>query len=361
MKYFFKKLCLLKKDDSGAVIILVALLLVVLMGMAALAVDGGMLYQTRRELVNAADSAALAGAQELIFNNNNSQVETFAENFALNNYNCDAAEATVLSSNTVGVETYKTVDYYFAGVLGFTSTEVSAYAEAEFTPLVLGANIVPWGVPEGFIPEGWKDEDCPHCELTKEECDCCQLCGENSPEECVCEEGDEYIILQVGPPGGGGPGGEIGPGNFHSLALGGQGANVYEENIKHGYKDEINIGDCLDTEPGNIAGKTGTGVNYRIDQCNASNHTKSGGMCDDRSCPRYVVTPVFDESVTDAQGKDCIVVIGFATFYLVDYYKVQSTHIVRALFVEEFIAEGEGAGDNDSNSDFGTYNLRLIK
>ena len=49
----------------GAVIVLVAVALAVLIGVAALSVDGGHLYQSRRKLQTAADAAAEAGAIEL--------------------------------------------------------------------------------------------------------------------------------------------------------------------------------------------------------------------------------------------------------------------------------------------------------
>jgi Flp pilus assembly protein TadG len=51
------------RREDGAVAVLVALMLVVLMAAVALAVDVGGLYLRRRELVNGADSAALAAAR----------------------------------------------------------------------------------------------------------------------------------------------------------------------------------------------------------------------------------------------------------------------------------------------------------
>lgn len=46
----------------GAVIVLVAVLIVVLLGFTVLAVDVGYMYDTRAELQNAADAAAMAAA-----------------------------------------------------------------------------------------------------------------------------------------------------------------------------------------------------------------------------------------------------------------------------------------------------------
>ncbi len=53
----------------GITVVFVALTMIVLLGVAALAVDVGYAYVVRGELQNAADSAALAGAQVLYINN----------------------------------------------------------------------------------------------------------------------------------------------------------------------------------------------------------------------------------------------------------------------------------------------------
>ncbi|MBE0685229.1 MAG: Tad domain-containing protein, partial [Anaerolineaceae bacterium] len=50
-----------KRQESGQIIVLLAVSLVVVMMVAALAVDGGMIYSERRFAQNAADASALAG------------------------------------------------------------------------------------------------------------------------------------------------------------------------------------------------------------------------------------------------------------------------------------------------------------
>src|SRR6266540_7397921 len=52
--------------DRGAVAVVVALCLVVILGAAALAIDAGSLWSTRRAMVSATDSAALAAAGRLV-------------------------------------------------------------------------------------------------------------------------------------------------------------------------------------------------------------------------------------------------------------------------------------------------------
>ncbi len=58
MKKFFT-------GEKGAVVIIVAMFIVIFMLVTALVVDVGSLYEDRRWLQTVADSAALAGAQEL--------------------------------------------------------------------------------------------------------------------------------------------------------------------------------------------------------------------------------------------------------------------------------------------------------
>jgi uncharacterized membrane protein len=58
-----QKNLLILDNESGVVIVFVAILMVVFLSFAALAIDIGQLMVVRNELQNAADAAALAGAQ----------------------------------------------------------------------------------------------------------------------------------------------------------------------------------------------------------------------------------------------------------------------------------------------------------
>jgi Flp pilus assembly protein TadG len=53
------------KNSDGAVLIMVALLMVALVGVTAFAIDFGVVFVTNKQLVNAADAGALAGARAL--------------------------------------------------------------------------------------------------------------------------------------------------------------------------------------------------------------------------------------------------------------------------------------------------------
>src|SRR5436305_14854995 len=54
-----------RRDEQGFSIVLVALLMVAMLIIAAIALDGGQAYADHRQMQNAADAAALAGARAL--------------------------------------------------------------------------------------------------------------------------------------------------------------------------------------------------------------------------------------------------------------------------------------------------------
>ena len=74
----------MRSDERGVSLVFVALAMVVLLGMAALAIDVGMLFTAKGQAQNAADSGALAGAGALLISpaddvNATVVAETFAE------------------------------------------------------------------------------------------------------------------------------------------------------------------------------------------------------------------------------------------------------------------------------------------
>src|SRR5260370_12034142 len=59
----------LLRPESGQVAVIVTLMIVVLCGLAGLAVDEGVFQNDRRKMQAAADSAAIAGDQEILSGN----------------------------------------------------------------------------------------------------------------------------------------------------------------------------------------------------------------------------------------------------------------------------------------------------
>ncbi|MEW5763002.1 MAG: hypothetical protein AB1776_07360 [Bacillota bacterium] len=107
--------------------------------------------------------------------------------------------------------------------------------------------------------------------------------------------------------------GWVGPGNTGPLALGGNGANVYEENLKYGYRGRLAVGDIVDTEPGDMVGKTHSAVQYRLAACP---HTPKCTIQHwERGCPRILTVPIC-ETHGQKSGRTTLRVKGFAAFLI---------------------------------------------
>ena len=145
------------RSQKGQAIILLAFAMVGLVGFAALAIDGGRVLSDKRHAQNAADTAALAAALEIVHGGNNTSVEQKALDRALSNgYDNDATLQDVevhrppIDGPYVGNNQYvqviirSTIQTTFARVIGrpeVTNT-VQAVARAQgvtSNPLVDGA------------------------------------------------------------------------------------------------------------------------------------------------------------------------------------------------------------------------------
>ncbi len=260
----------LLRCQKGAVAVLAAAALVGMASMAALAVDVGVLYLNRYQLANAADAAALAGAQELPGRPDQaiSTAVAFATVNSRPSQTPDEIQPVLSKGNTaITVTLTRSVPLYFARVMGLNSSVVSATATAEVKTYTAGNNgIVPFGiVKQNFV------------------------------------FGQTYQ-LKLG-------GGDGYNGNFQALALGGTGASVYSNNIKYGYKGTFKIGDWIFTETGNMSGPTASGVSYRVglDPAATFDSVQPGSG-------RLIVVPVLDSLLVS--GREDVMVVGFAAFFL---------------------------------------------
>ena len=117
------------REQGGQVLVLVAILITVLLLMAALAVDMGHVYAERRQMQNAADAGALAGARALCLGFSEEGASDQAQLYAAAN---GASSATVtVNGDRVLVVARTTAETYFAGIIGMNSVDVAAVAEAE--------------------------------------------------------------------------------------------------------------------------------------------------------------------------------------------------------------------------------------
>lgn len=131
-------------DESGQTVILAAFCMAVLLGFLALAVDVGILFHARRTVQTAADSAAIAGAQEILYGDVTSAARADA---ALNGITNGVNGATVSINNPpingpfarnvsyVEVITTQPQLTYFMNVFGTRSVNVTGRAVATSSPV----------------------------------------------------------------------------------------------------------------------------------------------------------------------------------------------------------------------------------
>ncbi|GFP22663.1 hypothetical protein HKBW3S09_00131 [Candidatus Hakubella thermalkaliphila] len=217
------------EDEKGTIAIIVALSLVALTMVTALVVDVGSLYQERRFLQTVADSAALAGAQELPESPDGARQRAI-EYAAKHGVTITASDveigSTLASNDTITVTPFNpSAPLYFARVLGIDSVRIQARAKAIIASPEEYVGVVPWGIPE----EDW-------------------------------EPGVEYVLKC--PPG---PGGCHAKGNFRALRLDGEpGAKEYQENLREGATTPYKVGDVVDTQTGNMRKPTEKGAKERV-------------------------------------------------------------------------------------------------
>lgn len=306
VKNIFKKLI---KDERGLSFILVSVGMMALFGMSALVTDFGRIALSRQQLVNAVDSAAMAGARVLSLDPDPSTRELTARQQAINVAVANGAPAGGITVNIDGgkisVDADRTVELIMSRAFGVNSRTIRTHAAALVGSVTSYSGIAPLGIREQAFTYG------------------------------------QLSTLKYGSPDS--------PGNFGALALVGRGSANYRNTLINGFSQEVHIGDTLETEPGNMSGPT-DGIDQRLARCTDGctyNNFRPG-------CPRVLVIPLHNNTL---HGRDEITVTGFATFF-VDREATQSgSDEIKGYFVR-MAAEGD---INTSTSPTGLYAVKLVE
>lgn len=255
----------LAREENGTVAVLVALAFTALLGFTALAVDTGILYLEHTRLAAAVDAAVLAGAQELPdLNAAEAKVREYAQ---LNGIDPAVINIGFSEDNRqITVTTSKTVDLYFAKVLGFNTAAVNGRAVARIAPVSKMANLIPLGINEDLLP---------------------------------LSVGTEYMLK------GGAQDGNPWRGIIEYPGQG-NGGNNFRDLVINGYDGKVKIGDLEGKVPGNKSGPTMQGVDERINAC--------GNGCTwnnyESNCPRVVMVPIYRDLGSQLR------IVGFASVFL---------------------------------------------
>jgi hypothetical protein len=301
---------------SGQLAPLMAGVIAALIGSAALGSDVALHYFNWVQMQKAADSGVLAGANSLP--DNPTQAVAVAQQFAEAN---GVAAAEITSTNvapndlSITMTVRRTVPYYFAKVLGLANgtLQVTAAAGPQPSTYAVGAPS-PGAASSGtYTPAA--------CDETGD----CQVIPIGLDVNTPYSDGQQINLQQ----------GQVGPGNWDLLALGGNGGSNLRTNIADGYSGLISVGQWITTEPGKKVGPVDQGFQDRLDAAASSdpsgtysNHTATD--------PRLMVLPVVNWE--GQNGRKQVQVAAFATVWLDSY----SSGKVTVNFVSAIIPNSYG-------------------
>lgn len=297
-------------EEDGIGSVWFALIFIAITFIAGIAIDTGRLYEARTELRKVANAAVLSGAQELEISD--SSVENVVDQILAAHNEQDSLEELLIrpnNKNRISVTLKKEVPLHFMRIFSFDSATVEVRSSAGIFPIAKASGAVPLGI----------HKDTP-LEFMKE-------------YELKADAGGSEA------------------GNFGILALSGVGAKNYEETLKHGYDKDVEIGQIIDTQTGNVAQKTVNGVNYRID---ASPYPV--GDITHRDDPRIITILVYEPYFITTNQVKSVKVCGFAYFYLKEPMSQQDSTI-KGYFIKKV---GTGIGEEDA-LDKGAYAIKLVE
>ncbi|WZL72721.1 Tad domain-containing protein [Clostridiaceae bacterium 35-E11] len=295
-------------EEKGNVLVLVSLIITLLLGMTGLVIDGGALYTVKSHLEKSARAAVLSGAQELT-----------AETVVVASIVKDVLTAHHAQDHLVSlnielgkyakIHLKQEVPLTFMNLFGFHSAPVEVTATAQILQMGRANGAAPLGIDESIPLEYYKEY--------------------------------QLKVDQT----------EVSHGNFGVLALGGPGSQTYEDNLRNGYQGEIKLGDIIETQTGNIAGKTRTVINERISAC-----PYSAGDMNHRDCPRILLVPIYQPYFYTTNQLKEIKIKGFAYFYIMEPMSNNDTSIT-GMFIKKV-----GTGFTDATAlNRGAYSIKLTE
>jgi len=323
--------------QEGQVAVIIALLIVCLIGMTALVIDLGSLYQKRGFFQTVADSAALAGAQEL-FEDPNSAEDMAIEYANRHNVDIDYVDVEIFSTLSTYYDTITVTSsnpdtpLFFARVLGINSADVGASATAMVGKPKQVYSVVPWLaiIPEGADWEDWLWE----------------VAGD---EKIISGDLDESDFLA-----------------WDSIENPGQWLTRYRDRIINGYSEPLENGDTIYARIINIS-QTTHATEERVGTWDPFGDLvtySSGGVIKlAKSDTQFVMVPVAYEIEVPKKANDKwseeVEILGFAPFILTGIEGHGGSTEVIGRFIHQAIIINEG--DIEEVESVGLRVIRLIR
>jgi hypothetical protein len=295
-------------EERGQALVLTTIFCAALLGMAALVLDVGHWYRSKRDLQAIADSAALAGAQALP--ENPGQANAIAIQYAHDNGGPTPIvtfTSKYLPNDTIHVEVSRDEPGFFSKVFSIDSVNIGSRATARTGGLGAAQYAAPFGI----------DERHPMLQC--------------KPDPCADET---TLDLQ-----------KVGPGAFRILNLdhsvGGTGQQILGDWIDDGYAGMMPVNSDYNSDSGA--------------KFNASEVKAAMQRAEDSG--RELLFPVY--RAVDGQGAGLTyTVIGWAGFIVSSFDGNGSSGTITGHFTR-FIAQGiQGSGGTPV---FGTYTIQLVE
>lgn len=302
-----------RKRERGMTLVLVAMCIFVFIGIAALAVDVGVMYTARTSAQHAADAGALAGAYTFVIQPTATQPQTATDaavrianqnNVLGTSAGITSADVTVDQANRrVTVVVPRTaargnaVTLFFARIFGLTTSDIAATATAEASPFpTAGHCIRPIFIPNTAMSQNDVNTACTNKEIMLNPANGNLSDWMNGLPPCPQPSGPCFpgstITLKPNSPSN-----ALVPSQYFTLDLG-SGADTYRCLWSNCMSDpscgaNLNIESCGNSYPlktGDMTGPTKQGVNNLIcgpsGNCNTNPADTWGGIGPDG--PSYI-------------------------------------------------------------------------
>ena len=363
------------EHERGMTLPIVAVFIVVLFGMAALAVDLGIVYTARTSAQHAADAAALAGAYTFMNPIAPQPASAQQAAIAIAQQNKIIGQAVVVTASDIVVDTVNHrvrvtvprtgsngIQTYFAAAIGWKSVNVNVKATAEAGSNGTSAHCLkPIFIPNTIIstsPPGVNP-----CNAGQKLFDAAGNLTPQGQAALSSSSRPAYVIRPTSPVGA------LVPSQYYSADFG-SGANTYRCSLGQclngcGISNPtVFCGSTLTTENGNMVGPTKQGVadligNPPVYQWqgvgNYLNRDTSLAM---DSAPNLVVVPVWDNCTSPiSQGRQTFRTVGFAQLFIDD---INNGGDVTAHLINAQRCTAGGGGGGQSSGPLGVP-IRLIK
>lgn len=256
------------KPRSGSVLVMTTFGLIFILGMLALVTDIGWLYYQKARIQTAVNAAWRAGIDAIILAEAQTPGERMSackarveEIYKMHGY---TAAPAINTDTGLRVRGAAVQPLFFARIMQMNQSEVAAVRQGDG-----GEGVVPLGLMYGDIVWGIRNNVEGYYYRNFNRAD------QTNPSEGYVE-GEEYI-LKLGPQ----KGSKVksvdtvpltynellivgGNSNEGALRLDGNGKSVWLDNMLYGCPSVVNIGDMIDTEPGNFTGPTKTAKEARM-------------------------------------------------------------------------------------------------